>query len=112
MPEIIVRGGTVVNPEGRRQADVAIASGQIVEIDSDLVARAETDLYSGRNSEAWELIMKQWPALNRSLAEGRLAHAYLFSGPPGALCTDCSGELTTPYECEPPEPFALPRCYA
>jgi allantoinase len=38
VPEVIVRGGTVVNAEGPRLLDVAVADGRITEIDKDLPA--------------------------------------------------------------------------
>ena len=44
MPEIIVRGGTVVSADGRRRADVAVANGLITEIDSDLATQGAEEI--------------------------------------------------------------------
>jgi allantoinase len=44
VPEIVVRGGTVVNAEGPRLADVAIADGRIAAIDKDLPARGADEV--------------------------------------------------------------------
>ncbi|HEY6362810.1 MAG TPA: allantoinase AllB [Vicinamibacterales bacterium] len=41
MTEVVVRGGTVITPDGGRRADVAIENGRIVEIGTDLAAALE-----------------------------------------------------------------------
>jgi allantoinase len=41
---MILRGGTVVNADGRRQADVAVEDGQIAEIGADLTARGADEI--------------------------------------------------------------------
>jgi allantoinase len=44
VPDIVVRGGTVVNADGRRQADVAIDAGRIAEIGDSVSARGADEI--------------------------------------------------------------------
>ena len=44
MPDIVVRGGTVVNADGRRQADVAVDAGRIAEIGDSVSARGADEI--------------------------------------------------------------------
>jgi dihydropyrimidinase len=41
-PNLLIRGGTVVNAEGSRRADVAVTGGRIVEVEPDLTGLAAT----------------------------------------------------------------------
>ena len=44
MPDVVVRGGTVVDERGRHEADVAIEEGRIVEIGPDLPGRRRAEI--------------------------------------------------------------------
>lgn len=45
--DLLIRGGTIVAPEGTRRADIAIAGDKIIEIAADLPRHASTEIDAG-----------------------------------------------------------------
>ena len=43
MPELVIRGGTVVDARGSRRADVVVADGRVVAVGEDLTADEVVD---------------------------------------------------------------------